>query len=114
MPDPEFPGINADFLREIAPDDPGLAIVCFFSMEDFEPLALAELIHACCRETLQAGPIAFEWAATCSRPRIDEFGGGWCAIFADRILFETTGQALSRALDEHRADASREMSIRTG
>lgn len=41
----------------------------------------------------------FEWAATCSKPRIGEFGGGWCAVFADRIEIETTGEALSQALD---------------
>lgn len=98
MPDPDFPGINADYTSEIAPDDPTIAIVCFSSMVDFEPLPIAELIYRCCRETLKVGPVGFEWAATCSRPRLDEFGGGWCVIFADRIEIENTGHALSRAL----------------
>lgn len=104
MPDPEFPGINADWLREAAPDDPNpddpnIAIMVFYSMVDFDPFALAELIRGCCRETLTAAPIGFEWAMTCSKPRIGEFGGGWCAVFADRIESETTGSGLSRALE---------------
>lgn len=33
---------------------------------------------------------AFEWAVTCSRPVIGEFGGGYCIVTPDDILFEST------------------------
>jgi len=98
MPDPEFPGINADVTMDSVPDDKDALVVCFSSMSDFDPLAIAEVIRACCPTTLASGPIGFEWASTCSRPRLDEFGGGWCAVFADRIEIENTGRALWRTL----------------
>ena len=68
------------------------------SMDDFDAAAIAVVIQRCCPETLAKGPIGFEWAMTCSKPRIGEFGGGWCAIFADRIEIDATNEALSRAL----------------
>lgn len=98
MPDPEFPALNTDFSRDIAPDDPKIAVVCFYSMSDFEPLTIAELIRGCCQQTLAIAPVGYEWASTCSRPRLDEFGGGWCAVFADRIEIENSGRALDRTL----------------
>ncbi|WP_332812674.1 hypothetical protein [Sphingomonas sp.] len=96
--DPEFPTIGADFIAETCPDDPSARIVCFASMDDFDAAAIAVVIQRCCPETLAKGPIGFEWAMTCSKPRIGEFGGGWCAIFADRIEIDATNEALSRAL----------------
>jgi len=47
---------------------------------------------------LRQAPIGFEWAFSCSRPRVGEFGGGACAIFADRVVFETTRAMLERTL----------------
>ncbi|MGV7120434.1 hypothetical protein [Sphingopyxis sp. 550A] len=99
FPDPVFPCVGGDFWSEALPDEPGYCAVSFASMDDFDPAAVAMLIQRCCVETLRAGPVGFEWAATCSKPRIGEFGGGWCAVFADRIEIETTGEALSQALD---------------
>lgn len=100
MPDPEFPVLHADVAREVAPDDPALAMVVISSMIDFEPLAIAELIRGCYQQTLVLAPVCYEWAVTCSRPRLDEFGGGWCVVFADRIEIESTGTALARALSQ--------------
>jgi hypothetical protein len=96
--DPEFPAIGADFLAETCPDDARARIVIFASMYDFDAYAVALLIQRCCPETLAKGPIGFEWASVCSRPRIGEFGGGWCAVFADRIEIEATYEPLSRVL----------------
>lgn len=96
--DPEFPAIGADFLSETFPADPQARIVYFASMDDFDAYAVALLIQRCCPETLAKGSIGFEWASVCSRPRIGEFGGGWCAVFADRIEIEATYEPLSRAL----------------
>jgi hypothetical protein len=41
-----------------------------------EALSIVALIHHCCRETSAMEPVGFEWAVTCSRPRLDDFGGG--------------------------------------
>lgn len=99
FPDPDFPALGADFAGESCPGEPGRSIVSFASMSDFQPEAVAMLVQRCCPHTLGLSPIGFEWAVSCSKPRIDEFGGGWCAIFADRIEIEATGTALARALD---------------
>lgn len=63
-----------------------------------DPMAVARLIQRCCRTTLAQNPIGFEWSISCSRQRVGEFGGGWCAVFSDRIEIESTGEALSTAL----------------
>lgn len=96
--DPEYPAIGTDFLAETCPADPQARIVYFASMDDFDAYAVALLIQRCCTETLAKEPVGFEWAAVCSKPRVGEFGGGWCAIFADRIEIEDSYTALSRAL----------------
>ena len=97
--DPEFPTFGVDFEGGNSLEAPDVCTICFFSTIDFQPDPLAQLIYRCCRETLTRGPIGFELAVSCSRPRVNEFGGGWCAVFADRIEIETTGEALARALE---------------
>lgn len=93
----DYPHVGGDFAAIDHPDA-GDCLATFASMDDFEPDALAILIQRCCPATLAVGPIGFEWAEICSKPRIDAFGGGWCAIFADRIELGSTSQALDRAL----------------
>lgn len=97
--DPDFPVVGTDFASEPDPGDPSACIASFSSMDDFDPSGIAVLLQRCCHETLAGGPIGFEWAETCSKLREGEFGGGWCAVFADRIELESTGTALSRALE---------------
>lgn len=96
--DPDFPCVGGDFAAVDDPDDASLCLATFASMDDFDPSAIVIVIQRCCRETLAKAPIGFEWATVCSRPRVEEFGGGWCAIFADRIELESTSEPLSRAL----------------
>ncbi len=78
--------------------DPSVVVAVITSEIALEPEPLAKLIQRCCSASLQDGPIGFEWSVACSRMRVGEFGGGWCAIFPDRIEIETTGEALSAAL----------------
>lgn len=99
FPDPDFPYFGTSFIPDDVQDDPSRAEVAIFGDQDFEPEAIAALIQRCCPATLAAKPIGFEWADSCSAPRVDSFGGGWCAIFPDRIEFGTTGEALARALE---------------
>lgn len=98
FPDPDWPSAGADIDAEARHDDPPRWRVWIASMDGFEPETVAMLIQRCCRAALAQGPIGFTWAATCSKPRVDEFGGGWCAVFPDRIEFETSHQRLSEAL----------------
>ena len=57
--------------------------------------AIALLIQTLAPSAL---PVGFEWSNDCSKHRLDGFGGGWCAIFPDRIEIENTGEALAAAL----------------
>lgn len=96
--DPRFPAFGADIAGASDADAPGMSTVCIHGSFDFQAEPIANLIVRCCRTTLQARPIGFQWAETCSKPRIDEFGGGWCAIFADGVQIQSTSEALSAAL----------------
>jgi hypothetical protein len=92
--DPNFPIFGADI--EIGGADS--CLVSIFGDTDFQPDAIAALVQRCCRQTLCEAPIGFEWSFSCSRPRADGIGGGWCAIFVDGIEFGATSEALARTL----------------
>lgn len=94
FPDPDFPDFGVEFEAGNACDHPEVSTVFLYSTTDFQPDALAQLIRHCCQDTLRQAPIGFEWACTCSRPKLGEFGGGACAIFADGTVFKTTGAML--------------------
>lgn len=108
FPDPDFPDFGVEFEAENPRDRPELSTVCLYSTTDFQPDALAQLIRHCCQDTLRQAPIGFEWACSCSRPKVGEFGGGVCAIFADGMVFKTTGAVLSDMLSRksHAASAA--------
>jgi len=106
FPDPDFPTFGAEFEGGNSPDRPEVSTAIFYSTTDFQPDALSALIQHCCQNTLRDAPIGFEWACSCSKPRIGEFGGGACAIFADRIVFDNTAQMLQRAMTSYPNDAA--------
>ncbi|MDB5580817.1 MAG: hypothetical protein JWR80_5993 [Bradyrhizobium sp.] len=95
--DPSFPMLGAG-LTGSDPVVPPMVTAIISTDADFEPEAMAKLIQRCCPAMLANAPIGFEWSVTCSRMRVGEFGGGWCAIFPDRIERETTGESLAAAL----------------
>jgi len=96
--DPAFPDFGADLSGGNTLEAPAVCDVRIAGMIDFQPEPIGKLIHRCCRDTLKQGPIGFEWAETCSKPRIGEFGGGWCAIHADRVEMQLTREGLAEAL----------------
>jgi hypothetical protein len=59
--------------------------------------AIAKLVQLCCPSNL---PLGFEWSNTCDKQRPDGFGGGWIAIFPDRIESENTATGLAVALNQ--------------
>lgn len=97
--DANFPDFGADLTVENAIEDSKSCTVSIFGTTDFQPWPIAGLIQRCCKASLTQAPIGFDWSFTCSRPRLNSFGGGWCAIFSDRIEIETTREALSQALN---------------
>lgn len=97
--DAAFPEFGADLRVENSADDPKVCTVSIFSTTDFQPDPIAALIQRCCAASLAGSAIGFEWSFSCSRPYRDSFGGGWCAVFADRIVHGTTRGVLSRALE---------------
>lgn len=99
FPDPDYPTFGADLEGGNSIDQPDISYPILSSTIDFQPVPIAALIQRCCPASLARKPVGFEWAESCSSPRIGEFGGGWCAIFTDRIEIETTGEALARALE---------------
>lgn len=93
--DPDFPDFGAD----LAGGPEGDECVALISAErDFQPDSVARLIQRCCQSTLAAAPVGFEWSVTCSRQRIDEFGGGWCVVFPDHVALESTSEGIRKAL----------------
>lgn len=97
--DPNFPDFGADIRVENSIEDPKTCTVTIYSTTDFQPWPIAGLIQRCCRASLVEAPVGFDWSFTCTKARLDSFGGGWCAVFADRIEIETTREALTKALD---------------
>ncbi|AMK23232.1 MULTISPECIES: hypothetical protein [Sphingomonadaceae] len=94
--DPDYPTFGADMSIDPDPTEP--RTIGFHGMTDFQPEPIATLIHRCCQPTLKQAPIGFEWAETCSKPWVNEFGGGWCAIHADRVECQATREGLAAAL----------------
>lgn len=45
-------------------------------------------------------PVMLEWANSCSKPRVDAFGGGAMVITQDRILSCSTRDMVERLLDQ--------------
>lgn len=80
-------------------DEPNTYTASIYSMTDFQPWPIAGLIQRCCRASPVEAPVGFDWNFTCNKARLGRCGGGWCAIFADRVEIEATREALSKVLD---------------
>lgn len=96
--DPNFPMLGADLGGGKSSYEPTVSTALISGTTDFQPWAIAELIRRCCQASLALAPIGFEWAVTCSGARPGAFGGGRCAIFADRVDIQSTCEALMHAL----------------
>ncbi|GEM_PF-912660 len=97
--DGEFPDFGAILEGGGCQEGTSSFIAHIHGMESFQPDPVAKVIHICCQASLAKEPTGFEWSVSCSRPRENEFGGGWCAIFADRIEMNSTGEALAAAME---------------
>ncbi|MBB3357037.1 MULTISPECIES: hypothetical protein [unclassified Novosphingobium] len=97
--DANFPDFGADIRVQNSAEDTQVCTVSIFGTTDFQPWPIAGLIQRCCPASLAKTPVGFDWSYSCTRPYLDSFGGGWCAVFPDRIEIETTKEAVPRALD---------------
>lgn len=67
----------------------------WFHGNEVNPEDIAELALAILEELKMDEPFVFSWAYTCSKPRIDEFGGGACAIMRGFDPFWVDATALA-------------------
>lgn len=93
--DHDYPYFSVDVDVEPQPADDGKVRVMVTAYEGPDLEALANALQLVLDETL---PVGFEWSNHCDRHRPGAFGGGWCAVFKDRIEWEQTGTRLEMAL----------------
>lgn len=87
----------------VAVDDDG---IWMYSEDSGTPDNTIPLIQAYLLKFDPTGAVAFEWADTCSRPRLDEFGGGAAFVTATSVEYMNTGTWVSRKLNEHKENAA--------
>lgn len=92
--DAENPSFGADLRVAGGGDAPDACEVMISSITDLQPDPISELIHRCCQPALARHSLSFECCVTTTPAEIGGFHGGWCTIFADRIVLETTTAAL--------------------
>jgi len=63
-----------------------------YSDEFGDPAAVADFVQAFLKKFRPDACFTFEWACTCSKPRLEEFGGGAVFITADSTEWLTTGE----------------------
>lgn len=63
----------------------GKKAVWFSHDESIDVESAAAVIQRFLKECRPEGSIGFCWAETCSKPRLDNFGGGACFITAEKI-----------------------------
>lgn len=63
-----------------------------------EPNHLAEALRAFLATFRPFEMIGFEWANTCSKPRLDSFGGGAALVDAQDIIWYNPSQMLAEAM----------------
>lgn len=80
--DPTWPTIGCDLETRATPERPG-HFQLWVNGDDVRPFDLAALLQRVCPSAL---PFRFGWAYTCSRHRLDAFGGGYMEVRADRII----------------------------
>jgi hypothetical protein len=95
--EPNYIGFDAEF------EDEGLWIHDDGESIDVEHVAI--LAQRLLDELEIDEPFVFSWAYTCSKPRVDEFGGGACAVRRgkDPIWCDARNEAECALKDEDRA-----------
>jgi len=79
--DPTWPAVGCDLEVQAIPERPG-HYQLWVHGDDARPFDLAALLQSVCPSAL---PFRFGWAYTCSRHRLDAFGGGYMEVAAGGI-----------------------------
>ena len=80
--DPTWPTIGCDMETRSDSERPGY-LQLWVNGDDVRPFDLAALLQRVCPSAL---PFRFGWAYTCSRHRIDAFGGGYMEVGTNGII----------------------------
>ena len=91
--DPDFAYLNAEISFGEADDDGN--VTAFISGAQINVDNIAQLLFHCAKSAL---PCGFQYAWTCDKLRIDEFGGGAVAITEAGVEYFSTSEILAKAL----------------
>lgn len=91
--DETYPSHGADFT--VVPDPAnGGGCILEVSGDQVDPITIARLLQKVLPSAL---PFRFGWAETCSRLRLDDFGGGFLEVTPDRLIpLHGLGQDIDR------------------
>ena len=64
------------------------------------PSMVADLLQYYLKKFDPKAHVSFEFAETCSKPKLDEFGGGAVVISMDEMWWMSTGQWAAEKIDE--------------
>ncbi len=63
--------------------------VWFHEDTNFDVEEAAAVIQSFLKECRPKGSCGFSWALSCSKPRLDEFGGGACFVTAQKVWWHS-------------------------
>jgi len=66
-------------------------VLWFHGYEDFSD-DISDMFQTFLKEHRPDGYIAFQWANTCTKDRLDAFGGGACFVTAEKAVWHGTSQ----------------------
>ena len=95
--DDDFNPTGADFSRITLADGINVHIS---ADENGNPDAVVDILKSALVKFDLDKAIAFSWADTCSKARLDEFGGGAVAFTRDRIKWMNTYDWMAAAIEE--------------
>ena len=94
----DYEGMNFQANIEIA-DAAGGKMLWIHADESGSPDDVANFVQAFLVANRPKDSFVFSWSFTCSKPRLDEFGGGACFVTAKKMKF-FDAQSLAGALQE--------------
>jgi len=62
--------------------------------------SVADFIQSYLKKFDNKGKVGFQWAATCSKQRVGEFGGGACLVTAKKLKWMNTAKWIQTALSK--------------
>jgi len=95
LPDQDEWGGCWNFEMQVITSPTGGGLLWIHSREYFDSTTAAEICRAFLARFEPNGCIIFEWANSCSKPRLDAYGGGGCCVTAEGAEWISTWRAVS-------------------